>query len=551
MRYCGLWEAHVIALSTVSVMRINDYSPMGVHGNGLDIGIMGVHRVSDSPKHRKVRVLSGEWMESVLVSNIIKIANCEASAILSISTSINVNMAPRKWTTSEQEEHEAYSKLYYADQVQKNIQETLKVAQATRSLTNGQRVALVKKETAALYAGESEDIKAKVKEYIHAQKEEHGKGKAEPWSDDNQQRNLTKLATIANQFLKGLTDATSLSFSLLVGGPSVELGGMIDVWSQNDTHLCCFHIGMTKLGNNFSQAYPKFESDIVGPFRDYLYSEAAALKDQKMGGASSSSSLWGDSLNQPSYPVSDMMDELSNQDTSLSGMFQSPDLSKFPSSSNGPDLSKFLPSSNGPGSPTLPFGSHNVLSGDNQQDWPLSEDLDNFLETLAQNLPINAEEPNSDRPDALPASSVAEDPTEDSCPSSIPTCTPPSADSCTPSIPTHTSPSADLCPPSIPSCTSSLADLCPPSIPSRTSPLANIANEAQENKVQTEAQADEVQTDKGNDSGGPRRTRCAHIPSTRNTIANSIGNSLNPASKCSHGTDSSAHVGQQTKKPRV
>jgi hypothetical protein len=36
------------------------------------------------------------------------------------------------------------------------------------------------KETAALYAGKSEDIKAKVKEYIHAQKEECGKEKAEP-----------------------------------------------------------------------------------------------------------------------------------------------------------------------------------------------------------------------------------------------------------------------------------------------------------------------------------------------------------------------------------
>ncbi|KAG2738340.1 hypothetical protein P692DRAFT_20758873 [Suillus brevipes Sb2] len=149
------------------------------------------------------------------------------------------------------QEREAYSKLYYADRVQKSIQETLK------------RVALVKKETAALYAGESEEIKAKVKEYIHAQKEERGKEKAEPWSDEDQQRNLTKLATVANQFLKGLADATGLSFSLLVGGPSVELGGMIDVWS--------FHVGTTKLGNNFSQAYPKFESEVVGPFRDYLY----------------------------------------------------------------------------------------------------------------------------------------------------------------------------------------------------------------------------------------------------------------------------------------
>jgi hypothetical protein len=87
------------------------------------------------------------------------------------------------------------------------------------------------------------------------------------------------MATVTNQFLKGLADVTGLSFSLLIGGPSIKLGGMIDVWryvcstlemqkleSQNDTHLRSFHVRMMKLGNNFSQAYPKFESDIVGPF---------------------------------------------------------------------------------------------------------------------------------------------------------------------------------------------------------------------------------------------------------------------------------------------
>ncbi|KAG1764620.1 hypothetical protein EDD22DRAFT_951550 [Suillus occidentalis] len=268
------------------------------------------------------------------------------------------------------QEREAYSKLYYADHVQKSIQEMLKVAQETQSLTNGQQVALVKKETAALYAGESEEIKAKVKEYIHAQKEERGKEKAEPWSDEDQQQNLTKLATVANQFLKGLADATGLSFSLLVGGPSVELGGMIDVWS--------FHVGTTKLGNNFSQAYPKFESEVVGPFRDYLYRvypEAAALKDQKMGGASSSSSSWGESLNnknRPSYHASDMMEELSKQDTSLTNMFGSPDLSDFTSLSHDPDVSEFLP---GPGSPILPSPasrpstSDNILSDNNESNW--------------------------------------------------------------------------------------------------------------------------------------------------------------------------------------
>ncbi|KAG1889043.1 uncharacterized protein F5891DRAFT_987529 [Suillus fuscotomentosus] len=459
------------------------------------------------------------------------------------------------------QEHEAYSKLYYADRVQKSIQETLKVAQATQSLTNGQRVALLKKETATLYAGESEEIKAKVREYIHAQKEERGKEKAEPWSDEDQQRNLTKLATIANQFLKGLADATGLSFSLLVGGPSAELGGMIDVWS--------FHVGMTKLGNNFSQAYPKFESEIVGPFRDYLYSEAAILKDQKMGGASSSRSSWGDSVcdeNQSSYPV---MDELSKWDKSLSGTLGLLDISEFPSSSNAPTLS------------TLPFSSDNIISGNNQPNWQLADDgLDDFLETLAQNLPMSTVDylmshvpPSAETP-SVPVPAVVETPY---CPllpvfprsvhgAYVDTPEPsdgiPPADSLpsgfahpTAHLPGNEEPNSnrpDALPPS------SMAedhteDSSPPTTSSHTSASANVVNEAQANEVQTA----EVQTAKGDDNSGLRRTRRAHIPSTRNSITNSIGNNckenavLNLASKCSHNTDSSARVGQQAKRPRV
>lgn len=45
-------------------------------------------------------------------------------------------------------------------------------------------------------------------------------------------RNLEKLAAMVNKFLKGLADATGFSFSLLAGGPSPELSGLIDVYRQ-------------------------------------------------------------------------------------------------------------------------------------------------------------------------------------------------------------------------------------------------------------------------------------------------------------------------------
>ncbi|KAG1792868.1 hypothetical protein EV424DRAFT_1354387 [Suillus variegatus] len=85
------------------------------------------------------------------------------------------------------------------------IQETLKLAEEQQPLTKGKRVALLKKETAALYAGESEEVKIKVKEYIVAQKNQRMQNHPETWSIEDQKH-------------------------LLVGGPSAELGGLIDVW---------------------------------------------------------------------------------------------------------------------------------------------------------------------------------------------------------------------------------------------------------------------------------------------------------------------------------
>ncbi|KIK34905.1 hypothetical protein CY34DRAFT_17392 [Suillus luteus UH-Slu-Lm8-n1] len=186
------------------------------------------------------------------------------------------------------QEREAYSKLYYADCIQQSVQETLKLEEQRQPLTNSQHVALVKKKTAALYEGESEEVKSKVKEYIIAQKNQCMQNQPELWNVEDQERNFTKLAAIANQLLKGLADATGLAFSLLVGGPSVELGGLIDVWS--------FHVGQTALGSDFSQAYPDFESRIITPFYDYLYPDAAVLKKGGMGTSGSLTACVGEMI---------------------------------------------------------------------------------------------------------------------------------------------------------------------------------------------------------------------------------------------------------------
>lgn len=99
----------------------------------------------------------------------------------------------RRMTESEKptrtlQEHEAYSKLYYTDRIQQSVQETLKLAEEQQPLTKGKRVALLKKETAALYAGESEEVKIKVKEYIVAQKNQRMQNHQETWSIEDQKQ---------------------------------------------------------------------------------------------------------------------------------------------------------------------------------------------------------------------------------------------------------------------------------------------------------------------------------------------------------------------------
>ncbi|KAG2132142.1 uncharacterized protein EDB93DRAFT_1255329 [Suillus bovinus] len=168
--------------------------------------------------------------------------------------------------TRSLQEVEVYSKLYYQRCVKVMVNNRLKaeaeVLQAkNKALTNGMRVAIAKKEAVNLYGGETNEVKAE--------------------SEDDYGRNIEKLAAMVNKFLTGLADVTGFSFSLLAGGPSPELGGLIDVYS--------FHIGQMKYGNNFSQTYPEFESTIMAPFKDYLhrvYPEATATLKTRLGSAS-------------------------------------------------------------------------------------------------------------------------------------------------------------------------------------------------------------------------------------------------------------------------
>ncbi|KAG1759136.1 hypothetical protein EDD22DRAFT_956226 [Suillus occidentalis] len=90
------------------------------------------------------------------------------------------------------QEVEAYSKLYYQKRVKSIVDNKLKAAveelrAENKALTNGRRVALVKKETANLYKVETSEVKAEVRRYIEDAKTRRDE-KDRMWSEDDYAR---------------------------------------------------------------------------------------------------------------------------------------------------------------------------------------------------------------------------------------------------------------------------------------------------------------------------------------------------------------------------
>ncbi|KAG2147918.1 uncharacterized protein EDB93DRAFT_1103987 [Suillus bovinus] len=106
------------------------------------------------------------------------------------------------------------------------------------------------------------------------------------WSEDNYARNLEKLAAMVNKFLKGLADATGFSFSLLAGGPSPELSGLIDVYRQVN-HADLWNPALT-FGSKFSYyLYCVYHAAVVLKRR---IGDVEGLNDDDDNGSNSSSS---------------------------------------------------------------------------------------------------------------------------------------------------------------------------------------------------------------------------------------------------------------------
>ncbi|KAG2137515.1 hypothetical protein DEU56DRAFT_756091 [Suillus clintonianus] len=172
---------------------------------------------------------------------------------------------------------EMYSKTHYTkvkDAV-KTEQEELKkapFAEPAKKTTLG----IVKRHLKAAFKNESEEVKAEVLAAIEAMKEakcaEIEEAKKQDHDKDAMCSYISKIAAILTQFFEELHEMTDWVFTVLMGGPHPAAGGTLDVSS--------FHVGTTKLGNRFSQAYPQFSQNIMVPYTQFVervFPDAAAL----------------------------------------------------------------------------------------------------------------------------------------------------------------------------------------------------------------------------------------------------------------------------------
>ncbi|KAG1877637.1 hypothetical protein DFJ58DRAFT_835374 [Suillus subalutaceus] len=127
-----------------------------------------------------------------------------------------------------------------------------------------------------LGGSKSEEVKEEVFAAVEAMKEkrctEIEEAKKQNHDKEVIHSYISKIAVILSQFFEELHEMTNWVFTVLMGGPHPAAGGTLDISS--------FHIGTTKLGNWFSQAYPQFSQNIMVPytqFIEHVFSDAAAL----------------------------------------------------------------------------------------------------------------------------------------------------------------------------------------------------------------------------------------------------------------------------------
>ncbi|KAG6373517.1 hypothetical protein JVT61DRAFT_6155 [Boletus reticuloceps] len=473
------------------------------------------------------------------------------------------------------QEIEAYSKLFYDIQLKDAIAQRLGVAS---SKLGKQSIQKIKEEMRALYIAEPEDVKQQVRDFIMTAKGEKGKGNkscASPTDQIDPYRNIKMLAAIVNQFLTGLNKSTGWAFSLLAGGPSLDVQMNIDCYS--------FHVGLTSLGNDFSRAYPEFEGNIMTLFRDFLYRVyPSTMHGQKGDEVGHSPPVEGNASLASSGPgTSTGADHSGDSWGPMEGVYSVQGLENVPGGSQTDDVSwgsvrrkeqgeshealVEAPESRActaPDTPNVDYSLGQMLWNDSaplngSQFW-MSSDFDQYLQDLSSGQSISVGDPDLPHLPPPPIPSPAPSPTHshltvattttpvrtryllngsdlghfsrsspspaDLVPMATTLVTDPAAGShhlvlppapiapCAPVLPMSMSTGQSICPPNTTMTPPVVSGHAPPAVPSTVAGLDSNNNQSSE--LPSAEEEHDV-----------RRSRSGHIitPATRNAIADSIG----------------------------
>ncbi|KAF8452159.1 hypothetical protein L210DRAFT_3499220 [Boletus edulis BED1] len=138
------------------------------------------------------------------------------------------------------QETEAYSKLFYGEQLKESITQRLGVSSSDLGKQDIQRIK--EERPMCLHA------------FIQSSKDEQGKKSKSCIALNSQKditRNIEMLPAMVTKFMSGLSESMDLAFSLLAGGPLPD----------DESNTECYRL--TRLENDFSQAYPDFDANIM------------------------------------------------------------------------------------------------------------------------------------------------------------------------------------------------------------------------------------------------------------------------------------------------
>ncbi|KAG1729319.1 uncharacterized protein EDB91DRAFT_1253064 [Suillus paluster] len=185
----------------------------------------------------------------------------------------NITAPPRAHSLQS---HKAYSKLYFATCMKPAVDAKIQCLHHCVKLGNGMDKRGEKDiddtdisttagdpTSSSMEKGQFPKRIAVVKQELYnAKTPESGLRGWEDGEGINHQVTIDWLINILAEFFQELEQLTGWSFSVLMGGPTPALGGKIEVSS--------FHVGHTKMGNLFSEAYPDFNKTIMKPWVEFI-----------------------------------------------------------------------------------------------------------------------------------------------------------------------------------------------------------------------------------------------------------------------------------------